>query len=125
MDTILVLAAIEISDSMRRTAVKVTPVKGKVDLNSSDYKSYSSFCDYAIRRRTGLLKAWETKYVDVSTVCYMDEALDEHMSTLYESHITLSDGSSKLAQQRRRYARTPKSNKGYYIHQLVATMIQG
>ena len=31
----------------------------------------------------------------------------------------------KLAQQRRRYARTPKSNKGYYIHRLVATMKQG
>ena len=75
-------------------------------------KGNSSSRNYAIRRRTGLLKAWETKYVDVSTVCYMDESLDEHMSTLYESHITLSDGSSKLAQQRRRYARTPKSNKG-------------
>ena len=79
MDTILLLAAIEISDSMRRTAVKVTPVKGKVDLNSSDYKTYSSFCDYAIRRRTGLLKAWETKYVDVSLVHYMNESLDELM----------------------------------------------
>ena len=37
--------------------------------------------------------AWETKYVYVSTVCYMDESLDEHMSTLYGPHITLSDGS--------------------------------
>ena len=32
------LTAIDISDSMRRTAVKITLVKMKVDLNSSDYK---------------------------------------------------------------------------------------
>jgi hypothetical protein len=32
------LTAIDISDSMRRTAVKITLVKTKVDLNSSDYK---------------------------------------------------------------------------------------
>ena len=38
MDTILLLSAIEISDLMRRTAVKITLVKMKVDLNSSNYK---------------------------------------------------------------------------------------
>ena len=32
------LTAIDTSDSMRRTAVKITLVKMKVDLNSSDYK---------------------------------------------------------------------------------------
>ena len=32
------LTAIDNSDSMRRTAVKITLVKMKVDLNSSDYK---------------------------------------------------------------------------------------
>ena len=32
------LTAIDISDLMRRTAVKITLVKMKVDLNSSDYK---------------------------------------------------------------------------------------
>ena len=35
MDTILLLAAIEISDSMRRTAVKIMPVQMKADLSSS------------------------------------------------------------------------------------------
>ena len=62
------------SDSMRRTVVKITPVEMKVDLNSSDYYNDSSFRNYAIWRRTGLFKAWETKYVDVSTVHYMDES---------------------------------------------------
>ena len=72
MDNTLLLAAIEISDSMRRTAVKITPVKGKVDLNSSDYKTYSSFCDYAIRRRTGLLPGRQSMWMYQQCATWMD-----------------------------------------------------
>ena len=72
----------------------------------------SSHCTFVMLYRQQGSQYRHHQYVDVSTMCYMDESLDEHMSTLYESHITLSDGSSKLAQQRCRYARTPKPNKG-------------
>ena len=77
MDTISLLSAIEISDLMRRTAVKITPVKMKVDLNSSDYKTHHSLTTQF--GDVPAYYAWETKYVDVSSVHYMDESLDELM----------------------------------------------
>ena len=62
MDTILLLSAIDISDSIRRTTVKITPVKMKVDLNSSDYETHHSvtkqFGDVPAYSKPGRQSMW-------------------------------------------------------------------
>ena len=57
-----------------------------------------------------------TYKVDISTVHYMDESASGMNSWMHCMNLTKATTG---------YARTLKSNKGYYKHRLVAKMIQG